>query len=99
VKAILLPTLRGTSFLGLKSWLKSIFKGRKVNKKSIFDPTFNLNSKKSILSIIFWTEIDLIRTCSVVLKCEEATQNKSRKTISDKPMYLFRKISFGVILI
>jgi len=51
MKAILLPTLQGTSFMGPKSRFKSIFNAEKLikNKKSIFD------AEKSIISW-FWTQ-------------------------------------------
>jgi len=63
MKATLLPTLQGASFLGPKSQLKSIFEAEKL----IWDPNVDLKSKKSILSTVFFTKNDLIRTHLMVL--------------------------------
>jgi len=76
MRAILLPTLQGARFLGLKSRLKSIldpksrFKVEKVDFKHRF---FDLKCLDSHSFENF--------------KFLEATQNKSRKTIFDNPNY------------
>jgi len=84
MKAILLPTLQGTSF-----WARKVgFWGRKVDKKSILDPKVDLKSKKVDFKYRFF-HLKFLDSHSFDgfkgFKCVEATQNKIRKTIFDKP--------------
>jgi len=78
MRAILLPTLQGASFLGPKSRLKSTLH-QKVDLKS--------KSRKSQFKYRFFDLKWLDLHSFDGFKFKEATQNKSRKTIFDKPNY------------
>jgi len=69
----------GYQILGPEKSVKVDLRGRKVDKKSIFDPKFDFKSKKSILSFVFFYLkcLDLHSFDGFV--CDEATQNKTLK--------------------
>jgi len=72
------------------------FRGRKVDKKSVLDPKVDLTSK-SRLRYNFYDLKWLDSHSFDGFKCVEATQNKSRKTIFDKPNYLLKSSLFNKI--
>jgi len=89
MKAILLPTLQGASFLGPKSRLKSIFEAQKSIKSRFWTQTSILsrNVEKIDFKYRFFDLKWLDSHSFDGFKCLEATQNKSRKTIFDNPNY------------
>jgi len=86
MEAILLPTLQGASFLGLKSQLKSNFEAEK-SIKSRFWTQKSIISRKVDFEYRFFDLKWLDSHSFDGFEC--ATQNKSRKSFFDKPKYDF----------